>query len=215
MKSTTESTKSLSFEKAFLIVVALHVVGAIGLYGLSSIKGYFGKMQREKERQELAERPQLPSPFWRDPVPLSKRVVTAVPKQDKPSSPKQTKKPTAIAKATPPPPPKPQPSAWAAFHYVPKVKSSSSGTKVSDIAKDVQAAYMEIVTKANNDRIKKELREREQESLATEKRLKMNRIRQALQFQNAEEEQETMKILSEAYNNTVSREIVSSKVLLR
>ena len=215
MKSTTESTKSLSFEKAFLIVVALHIVGAIGLYGLSSIKGYFGKMQREKERQELAARPQLPSPFRRDPVPMSKRVVTAVPKQDKPSPVKQTKKPTAIAKATPPPPPKPQPSAWAAFHYVPRVKSSSSGTKVSDIAKDVQAAYIEIVTKANNDRIKKEIREREQESLATEKRLKMNRIRQALQFQNAEEEQQTMKILSEAYNNTVSREIVSSKVVLR
>lgn len=215
MKSTTEYTKSLSFEKAFLIVVALHIVGAIGLYGLSSIKGYFGKMQREKERQELAERPQPASPFWRDPIPMSKRVVTAVPKQDKPSPPKQTKKPTAIAKATPPPKQKPQPSAWAAFHYVPRVKSNSNGTKVSDIAKDVQAAYIEIVTKANNDRIKKEIREREQESLATEKRLKMNRIRQALQFQNAEEEQQTMKILSEAYNNTVSREIVSSKVVLQ
>lgn len=213
MKSTTESTKSLSFEKAFLIVVALHVVGAIGLYGLSSIKGYFGKMQREKERQELAEQPQLSSPFWKDPVPMSKRVVTAVPKPNKPSPPKQTKKPTAVAKATPPP--KPRPSAWSAFQYVPMVKSSSNGTKVSDFTKDVQAAYLKMVTKAKNDRIKKELQEREREQLATEKRLQMNRIRQALQFQNAEEERETMKILSEAYNNTVSREIVSSKVVLQ
>lgn len=212
MKNGAESAKSISFEKAFLIVVALHIVGAIGLYGFSSIKGYFGKMQREKERRELAEQPRLPSPFWRDPVPMSKRVVTAVPKPDKPSPPKQTKKPITVAKATPQP--KPQPSTWSAFQYVPKVKSGSNGTKVSDIAKDVQAAYLEIITKSKNDRIKKELQEREREQLATEKRLRMNRIRQAMQFQNAEEERETMKILNEAYN-AISREIVSSEVVLQ
>lgn len=208
--------KSISFEKAFIIVVGLHVFGALALYGVSSLKGYLRKAEREAQRQEIAKAYESSPTDWRkEPVSTIKKIKTLPPSPQKPKQ--------IVASSTPPkpiPPKNPKSTKWITTPVAKSttIQSNPNGTQVIDVASNIRNAVASTIdsmfTSAEEEKGKERLA-RALEDLATDKRIRMNKLRQAMRFQNAEEEQQVMALLNEIDSDVITRQVVSSRVVLQ
>lgn len=218
MKKQTVEKESISFKKAFFIVIGLHVVGFTLLFGASSLRGYLKKSEREAYRQQVAETYSVSENNWRKQPAASVKKVKTLPSTNAPV------KPATVAKSAPPKqtiastkrstaPAKPTQVKTSTL-----VRSNPNGTSVSDVAKSVRSTFSSIVDsfdRRKEEELLKEQLTRNIENLMTEKRISMNRIKEAMRFQNAEEEQRAMALLNEINNDIISREIVSSRIVFQ
>lgn len=218
MKKQTAEKESISFKKALFIVIGLHVVGFAFLFGVSSLRGYLKKFEREAYRQQVAETYSGSENNWRKQPAASIKKVKTLPPTNAPA------KPATVAK---PAPPKQTSTStkWSTASAKPTqvktstlVRSNPNGTSVSDVARSVKSTFDSVVDsfdRRKEEELLKEQLTRNIENLMTEKRISMNRIKEAMRFQNAEEEQQVTALLNEINDNIISREIVSSRIVFQ